>query len=136
MEAEKNLQIALGKKLRRLREARGLSQQKLARLARMVQPMINRFETGERKMSSDHAMKLAPPLNIVPTELLPPGINAPVRQAATDTQFADAHPRIRELIQQIDRHDELIAELQRQIQELKQACQDALRQGTVPTATA
>ena len=66
MEAEKNLQIALGKKLRRLREARGLSQQKLARLAGMVQPMINRFETGERKMSSDHAMKLAPPLNIVP----------------------------------------------------------------------
>ena len=36
-------------------------------------------------------------------------------------QLADAQVRIREMIQQIDRRDELIADLQRQIQELEQA---------------
>jgi peptidoglycan hydrolase CwlO-like protein len=38
-----------------------------------------------------------------------------------ERQLADAHTRIRELIAEIDRRDELIAELQRQIQELEQA---------------
>jgi peptidoglycan hydrolase CwlO-like protein len=38
-----------------------------------------------------------------------------------ERQLADAHARIREMIAEIDRRDELIAELQRQIQELKQA---------------
>ena len=37
-----------------------------------------------------------------------------------ERQLADAHARIREMIAEIDRRDELIAELQRQIQELKQ----------------
>jgi hypothetical protein len=36
-------------------------------------------------------------------------------------QLADAQARIREMIQEIDRRDELIAELQRRIQELEQA---------------
>jgi hypothetical protein len=37
-----------------------------------------------------------------------------------ERQLADAHARIREMIQEIDHRDELIAELQRQIQELEQ----------------
>jgi transcriptional regulator with XRE-family HTH domain len=81
MEATDNLQIALGKKLRGLREEAGMSQQKLASMAGMVQPMINRFETGTRKITVDHAMKLAPALGIKPAELLPPNIQSrsPVR---------------------------------------------------------
>jgi transcriptional regulator with XRE-family HTH domain len=85
MEAAGNLRIMLGKKLRRLREERGLSQQRLAGMAGMVQPMIKRFETGERKITQDHAMKLAPPLRIVPAELLSPGINVLAGQAAVHT---------------------------------------------------
>ena len=38
-----------------------------------------------------------------------------------ERQLADAHTRIRELIAEIDRRDELIAELQRRIAELEQA---------------
>jgi hypothetical protein len=54
-----------------------------------------------------------------------------------ERQLADAHARIREMIAEIDRRDDLIVDLQRRIQELEQtACQDAPRQGMVPTATA
>ena len=38
-----------------------------------------------------------------------------------ERQLADANARIREMIREIDRRDELIAELQRRIQELEQA---------------
>jgi hypothetical protein len=38
-----------------------------------------------------------------------------------ERQLADAHTRIRELIAEIDRRDELIADLQRRIKELEQA---------------
>ena len=37
-----------------------------------------------------------------------------------ERQLADAHTRIHEMIAEIDRHDELIADLQRRIQELEQ----------------
>jgi hypothetical protein len=36
-------------------------------------------------------------------------------------QLADAHTRIREMIREIDRRDELIADLQRRIEELEEA---------------
>jgi peptidoglycan hydrolase CwlO-like protein len=38
-----------------------------------------------------------------------------------ELQLADAYARIREMIREIDRRDELIAELQRRIEELEQA---------------
>jgi len=69
-----NLRIMLGKKLRGLRINAGMSQDKLAQLAGMKQPMINRFETGERRMTVEHATALAPALGIAPAELLPPNI--------------------------------------------------------------
>jgi transcriptional regulator with XRE-family HTH domain len=97
MEAKKNLRIVLGKKLRKLRDKADMSQQQLADRAGMVQPMIHRFETGERGMTVDHAKTLAGVFGISPTDLLPPGINDPVQQAATDTQIADAHTKIRKM---------------------------------------
>jgi hypothetical protein len=36
-----------------------------------------------------------------------------------ERQLADAHARIREMIREIDQRDELIADLQRRIQELE-----------------
>ena len=45
----------------------------------------------------------------------------PGGQAELERQLAEAHARIHEMIQEIDRRDELIADLQRRIQELEQA---------------
>ena len=41
-------------------------------------------------------------------------------ESLLERQLADAQARIREMIAEIDRRDELIAELQRRIQELEQ----------------
>lgn len=41
--------------------------------------------------------------------------------AELERQLANAHTRIREMIREIDQRDELIADLQRRIQELEQA---------------
>jgi chromosome segregation ATPase len=43
-----------------------------------------------------------------------------LRLAELERQLADAQVRIREMIHEIDRRDELIADLQRRIQELEQ----------------
>lgn len=56
--------------LRALRQAAGLSQEKLAELAGTSQPQINKLETGQRKMTVDWAVKLARPLGVEPTSLL------------------------------------------------------------------
>jgi transcriptional regulator with XRE-family HTH domain len=74
MENAENIRFSIGKKLRHLREQAGFSQTKLAGMAGMVQPMINRFETGERKITVDHAKALAAALRIAPADLLPPGL--------------------------------------------------------------
>ena len=80
-----NIRIIIGKKLRHWRETRGMSQKRLADLANMSQPEIARFETGERKISVDHAIKLAPLLGIRPVDLLPQQVmNGPQREIETD----------------------------------------------------
>jgi transcriptional regulator with XRE-family HTH domain len=56
--------------LRELRQAAGLSQEKLAELAGTSQPQINKLEAGQRKMTVDWAVKLAKPLGVEPTVLL------------------------------------------------------------------
>jgi transcriptional regulator with XRE-family HTH domain len=108
---KKEVHIQLGRKLRGLREDSGMTQQQLAKSAGMVQPMINRFETGERGMNVKHATKLAAVFRIPPTDLLPLDIIDMIWQAAGDTHLADAHTRI---------HEQM-ADLQRRIQELEQA---------------
>lgn len=92
-EAKKN-RIKIGRKLRHLREQAGMSQTKLASLAGMVQPMINRFETAERKINVEQAKKLAPVLGIAPADLLPPDINVPARQWVTHPAPGIAVPNI------------------------------------------
>lgn len=62
---------AIGRKLRGLRLAAGMSQQKVADLSGLSQAEINRFELGQRKMSVEHATKIAQTFRIPPAELLP-----------------------------------------------------------------
>jgi hypothetical protein len=50
----------------------------------------------------------------------PSNADMPRTEAELERQLADAHTRIHEMIAEIDRHDELIADLQRRIQELEQ----------------
>lgn len=80
--------------LRELRQAAGLSQEKLAELAGTSQPQINKLEAGQRKMTVDWAVKLARPLGVDPTLLLglsgdgpvtPPGPARPAPPARTST---------------------------------------------------
>ncbi len=67
--------------LRELRQAAGLSQEKLAELAGTSQPQINKLETGQRKMTVDWAVKLAQSLGVEPARLL--GLEAVAPSAAT-----------------------------------------------------
>ncbi|PWC53058.1 transcriptional regulator [Azospirillum sp. TSH7] len=74
--------------MRELRQAAGLSQEKLAELAGTSQPQINKLETGQRKMTVDWAVKLARPLGVEPALLLgldvpaaPPAVHRPARPA-------------------------------------------------------
>ncbi|PWC39879.1 LexA family transcriptional regulator [Azospirillum sp. TSO35-2] len=69
--------------MRELRQAAGLSQEKLAELAGTSQPQINKLETGQRKMTVDWAVKLAQPLGVEPTALL--GLDAPAVAATPRT---------------------------------------------------
>lgn len=66
--------------MRELRQAAGLSQEKLAELAGTSQPQINKLETGQRKMTVDWAVKLAQPLGVEPAVLL--GLDLPTASMA------------------------------------------------------
>ncbi len=56
--------------IRNLREARGLTQAQLARLAATSQPQIRRLEAGERQLSKEWAERLAPHLGIAASQLM------------------------------------------------------------------
>ncbi|MBP2299630.1 XRE family transcriptional regulator [Azospirillum picis] len=83
--------------MRDLRQAAGLSQEKLAELAGTSQPQINKLETGQRKMTVDWAVKLAHPLGVEPTVLLgldaaPGAAPAPVSGPAAARAGTGARP--------------------------------------------
>lgn len=56
--------------IKSLREAKGLTQTRLAELAQTSQPQIRRLEAGERQLTKDWAVRLAPHLDISPSELM------------------------------------------------------------------
>lgn len=76
--------------MRELRQAAGLSQEKLAELAGTSQPQINKLETGQRKMTVDWAVKLARPLGVEPALLL--GLDMPAAPAAVARPARPALP--------------------------------------------
>lgn len=57
--------------LRRIREARGLSQPALAALARTSQQQIDRLEKGQRVLTAKWTRRLAPLLGVQPHEIEP-----------------------------------------------------------------
>ncbi|WP_406853518.1 S24 family peptidase [Alsobacter sp. KACC 23698] len=71
--------------LRRIREAKGLSQQKLAELAGTSQPQIRRLEVGERELTKSWADRLAPFLDVRSEDLLyPPDRDSEITRTAED----------------------------------------------------
>ena len=48
----------LGSRIKKLREQRGMSQQRLAELFGFSRPTITQIEMGERKISADELIKL------------------------------------------------------------------------------
>lgn len=62
---------AMGRRVKRLREARGLSQRGLATKAKVTQGLIHQLETGAiQDVRSQVAVKLAKALGVPVTELL------------------------------------------------------------------
>jgi addiction module HigA family antidote len=51
--------VKIGKKLKKLREQLGMSQQKLARLLGVSRPTISQIEHGERRIYAEELVKLS-----------------------------------------------------------------------------
>jgi ribosome-binding protein aMBF1 (putative translation factor) len=64
-----NIQVLFGKRLRRIRLKRGLSQEKLAELAGLHTNYVGRIERGEQNVSLINIGKLARGLKIPPANL-------------------------------------------------------------------
>ena len=73
----------LGARVARLRKAAGLSQLQLAEKLGVTQPLISRYEKGDRRMYDDLIMEMAKSLGVTPNDLL--GV-APSKPIAPDVQ--------------------------------------------------
>lgn len=61
----------IGKRLKALRERRGLSQYELARAAQVSQGLIWQIEAGRKNPGLETLLRLAQALSVSPEELLP-----------------------------------------------------------------
>lgn len=66
-----SLQMRPANRIRELREAVGMTQVELARLANMTPPALQKVEVGSRKLDQQWLRRLAPHLGVTPAELLP-----------------------------------------------------------------
>jgi transcriptional regulator with XRE-family HTH domain len=64
--------VQLGKRIRALREQRGISQETLADLADIHRNYMSQIETGKRNLSFFNVVKLARALKVTPSKLLEP----------------------------------------------------------------
>jgi len=64
-----SVNISIGKKIKKLREDTGYSQEQLASLLHIKRPTLSQIENGERKISADDLIQLAKVFNI-PTDVL------------------------------------------------------------------
>ena len=64
--------IQLGKRVRALREQRGISQEALADLAEIHRNYISQIEGGKRNLSFYNLVKIARALKVTPSKLLDP----------------------------------------------------------------
>lgn len=70
---EGDLQRTVGHNIRRIRAARGLSQERLAELLLRHRTYVGAVERGERNLSLRAVERLAADLGVDPRELLGPG---------------------------------------------------------------
>jgi len=70
---EGDLQRTVGHNIRRIRAARGLSQERLAELLLRHRTYVGAVERGERNLSLRAVERLAADLDVDPRELLGPG---------------------------------------------------------------
>jgi transcriptional regulator with XRE-family HTH domain len=64
--------VQLGKRIRVLREERGISQEKLADLADIHRNYISQIEGGKRNLSFYNVVKVARALRVSPSKLIDP----------------------------------------------------------------
>jgi len=64
--------IQMGKRVRALREQRGISQETLADLADIHRNYISQIEGGKRNLSFFNVVKIAPALKVSPSKLVEP----------------------------------------------------------------
>jgi transcriptional regulator with XRE-family HTH domain len=67
-----SLLVQLGKRVRALREQRGISQEALADLAEIHRNYISQIEGGKRNLSFFNVVKIARALKVTPSKLLHP----------------------------------------------------------------
>lgn len=72
----------MSNRIRELREGRGLSMDKLARLANTSAPQINKLEKGERRLTQDWMVRIGRALGVSPAELIAAKGALPARAAA------------------------------------------------------
>jgi transcriptional regulator with XRE-family HTH domain len=64
--------VQLGKRVRALREQRGISQEALADLAEIHRNYISQIEGGKRNLSFFNVVKIARALKVSPSKLIEP----------------------------------------------------------------
>ena len=64
--------VQLGKRVRALREQRGISQEALADLAEIHRNYISQIEGGKRNLSFFNVVKIARALKVTPSKLIEP----------------------------------------------------------------
>lgn len=64
-----NIRIPFGKRVRRLRQARGISQEELAFSSNLHRTYISDIERGTRNISLDNIYKIAVALDVLPKDL-------------------------------------------------------------------
>jgi transcriptional regulator with XRE-family HTH domain len=78
--------MSAARRLRQIRDERNLSQQEIARLAKLPKTAISKIEHGTRQLSADEAMALSIALGITPNQFY--GIDAlPPRKPCVKRQI-------------------------------------------------
>ncbi|WP_367277655.1 helix-turn-helix domain-containing protein [Maricaulis sp.] len=85
-----NVLVQLGGRIRKVREARGLSLHELARLSGISAPALSQIETGKRDLRVTSLYRIAAALRIPAGELVePPSEEAPGRAADEGYDLGD-----------------------------------------------
>jgi transcriptional regulator with XRE-family HTH domain len=123
------IDVAVGRRIKALRDARKMSQEALGEALAayghpLVQPVIARIEAGKRPLRLAEAVALAAVLGVSVTDLVPGGAgDQPARQAAltavieTSREFSEAVAAAEEAQRRYDEAQQRLDDVQRQAEE-------------------